>query len=187
MESLERHRGHFYNWYDTQSLRPLLPLYVSSVDSGNLAGHLLILRQGLLALADDTLLGRRFLEGLQDTLAIAVEAAKAVPAAHSRLAELQQELEAAILSPPALLSTLRLHLTQWTTTATEVTAALEAGDTDSETPLLWWANALTRQCRNGLEELLFLAPWLDNAVFSSMAPKSYPISTKSPPCANWQP
>ena len=46
-------RGHFYNWYDTQSLQPLPPLYVSSVDSGNLAGHLLTLRPGLLALPDD--------------------------------------------------------------------------------------------------------------------------------------
>src|SRR4029453_15271152 len=40
-EKLEAHRGHLYNWYDTRSLKPLLPLYVSSVDSGNLAGHLL--------------------------------------------------------------------------------------------------------------------------------------------------
>ena len=52
MEGLERHRGHFYNWYDTQSLKPLPPLYVSTVDSGNLAGHLLTLRPGLLALPD---------------------------------------------------------------------------------------------------------------------------------------
>jgi hypothetical protein len=58
MEALERHRGHFYNWYDTQSLQPLPPLYISSVDSGNLAGHLLTLRQGLLAIPDDRILGR---------------------------------------------------------------------------------------------------------------------------------
>ncbi len=44
MESLERHRGHFYNWYDTQTLLPLAPRYVSTVDSGNLAAHLLTLR-----------------------------------------------------------------------------------------------------------------------------------------------
>lgn len=43
MERLPRHRGHFYNWYDTQSLAILQPAYVSSVDSGNLAGHLLTL------------------------------------------------------------------------------------------------------------------------------------------------
>ncbi|MGK2926697.1 MAG: cyclic beta 1-2 glucan synthetase, partial [Lysobacterales bacterium] len=41
MAGMERHRGHFFNWYDTQTLRPLVPLYISSVDSGNLAGHLL--------------------------------------------------------------------------------------------------------------------------------------------------
>ena len=59
MEALERHRGHFYNWYDTQSLKPLLPLYISTVDSGNLAGHLLTLRPGLLALPDQKILGAR--------------------------------------------------------------------------------------------------------------------------------
>ena len=46
MEAMERHRGHFYNWYDTESLKPLLPIYISTVDSGNLAAHLLTLRQG---------------------------------------------------------------------------------------------------------------------------------------------
>ena len=51
MSAMERHRGHFYNWYDTRSLAPLEPRYISSVDSGNLAGHLLTLRPGLLALA----------------------------------------------------------------------------------------------------------------------------------------
>ena len=50
MQRLERHRGHFYNWYDTRTLEPLLPLYVSSVDSGNLAGHLLTLGPGLVEL-----------------------------------------------------------------------------------------------------------------------------------------
>jgi hypothetical protein len=48
-EQLERYRGHFLNWYDTLSLQPLPPRYVSAVDSGNLAGHLLVLRAGLLA------------------------------------------------------------------------------------------------------------------------------------------
>jgi cyclic beta-1,2-glucan synthetase len=46
--SLERHRGHLYNWYDTQTLHPLPPRYISTVDSGNLAGHLVALKQALL-------------------------------------------------------------------------------------------------------------------------------------------
>ncbi len=41
MALMVRHKGHFFNWYDTQDLRPLDPQYVSSVDSGNLAGHLI--------------------------------------------------------------------------------------------------------------------------------------------------
>jgi cyclic beta-1,2-glucan synthetase len=43
MGKLSRFRGHFYNWYDTSDLRPLDPPYVSTVDSGNLAGHLIAL------------------------------------------------------------------------------------------------------------------------------------------------
>jgi cyclic beta-1,2-glucan synthetase len=52
IESLERHRGHLLNWYDTTTLAPLHPRYVSTVDSGNLAGSLLCLAQGLRALAE---------------------------------------------------------------------------------------------------------------------------------------
>lgn len=43
MQTMERIHGHFYNWYDTQDLRPLAPAYISAVDSGNLAGHLIAL------------------------------------------------------------------------------------------------------------------------------------------------
>ena len=40
LDTLPRHRGHILNWIDTQTLAPLLPAYVSTVDSGNLCGHL---------------------------------------------------------------------------------------------------------------------------------------------------
>ncbi len=45
LHGLRRHRGHFMNWYDTQTAQPLLPMYVSTVDSGNLSGHLLAVAQ----------------------------------------------------------------------------------------------------------------------------------------------
>jgi cyclic beta-1,2-glucan synthetase len=51
LAKLQRHRGHFLNWYDTQTLAPLLPMYVSTVDSGNLSGHLLAVAQACLELA----------------------------------------------------------------------------------------------------------------------------------------
>jgi len=56
MAVLEKYHGHFYNWYDTHSLQPLNPVYVSTVDSGNLGGHLLTLRPGLLELPDQPIL-----------------------------------------------------------------------------------------------------------------------------------
>ena len=46
LDRLERYRGHFLNWYDTQLLDPLEPRYVSTVDSGNLAVCLLALKEG---------------------------------------------------------------------------------------------------------------------------------------------
>lgn len=51
LATLQRHRGHFLNWYDTQSGQALAPLYVSSVDSGNLSGHLLCLAEACLDFA----------------------------------------------------------------------------------------------------------------------------------------
>ncbi|MGK5085509.1 hypothetical protein WDW37_19650, partial [Bdellovibrionota bacterium FG-1] len=48
---LEKKHGHFLNWYDTLTLEPLRPQYISTVDSGNLAGHLITLKQACRELA----------------------------------------------------------------------------------------------------------------------------------------
>jgi cellobiose phosphorylase len=52
LERMRRHRGHFFNWYDLSELRVLEPAYVSTVDSGNLAGHLIAMRQACLAASE---------------------------------------------------------------------------------------------------------------------------------------
>ncbi|MES2638536.1 MAG: glucoamylase family protein [Myxococcota bacterium] len=78
IEKLERHRGHLYNWYETTTLAPLLPRYVSTVDSGNLAGHLLTLQQACLELAEYTPTVPRAFAGIADALAIAREAIAAM-------------------------------------------------------------------------------------------------------------
>ncbi|MEO8011676.1 MAG: glucoamylase family protein, partial [Dokdonella sp.] len=71
LDRLQRFRGHFYNWYDTRTLAPLPPRYVSTVDSGNLSGHLLTLRQGLLALESWSPHDTRMLQGIADTARVA--------------------------------------------------------------------------------------------------------------------
>jgi cyclic beta-1,2-glucan synthetase len=73
MNKMERSRGHFYNWYDTETLAPLQPKYISTVDSGNLAGHLLVLRQGLLALPHQKIISIKLFEGVRDTFRVLVD------------------------------------------------------------------------------------------------------------------
>jgi cellobiose phosphorylase len=154
METLERYRGHFYNWYDTESLKPLRPIYISSVDSGNLAGHLLTLRPGLLALPDQKILGPRWFDGLSDTLSILADAAGVD--APPPLIRLQEELSSALHAPPATLTAARLCLERLAASAAEVVGAVRSGP---ESLLKWWADALALQCRDGLDEMTLLAPW----------------------------
>jgi cyclic beta-1,2-glucan synthetase len=71
---MQKYRGHLYNWYDTQDLRPLDPRYVSSVDSGNLAAHLIALAGAFREWQDDPAPHQGELAGLTDALDLAREA-----------------------------------------------------------------------------------------------------------------
>ena len=83
VESLPRLRGHLYNWYDTTTLAPLPPRYVSAVDSGNLAASLIALKQSCLELAEGPPqpAGR---EGLSDLIRLVQQEVDAIPAAGVR-------------------------------------------------------------------------------------------------------
>jgi cyclic beta-1,2-glucan glucanotransferase len=155
MKALERYRDHFYNWYDTQSLKPLQPTYVSTVDSGNLAGHLLTLRPGLLALPDQKILGLQFFDGLRDTLSALEDATGEAPSA--QLAQFQTYLESDSESRPPTLTEAWLCLDRLATSAEDVLASMKAAP---EGPATWWARALARQCRDALNDLMLLAPWV---------------------------
>jgi len=154
METMERHLGHFYNWYDTQTLKPLPPKYISSVDSGNLGAHLLTLRAGLLALPDHNIVSPRLFEGLSDILGVCMEVAG--EEASDALTGFQNDLALAEASRPTTLPVVRLCLQRLTTSAEELVRSLGESQ-NSEAG--WWASAMARQCRNALDELTFLAPW----------------------------
>ncbi|MCG2761319.1 MAG: cyclic beta 1-2 glucan synthetase, partial [Candidatus Delongbacteria bacterium] len=145
MEGLERYRGHFYNWYDTQSLNILQPHYISSVDSGNLAGHLLTLQAGLLGLIDEPILAKRWLDGISDTfsmLAGNVEIAS--------FAQFSESLKSALSSHPVTLS--------------KVQSCLELLVTGTENGVRDLPEVLVRHCRDTQDELLLLAPWINLSV-----------------------
>ncbi len=75
MGRLPRCHGHFYNWYDTRELRPLDPHYISSVDSGNLAGHLIALANTCHDWCDRPPAAARRQGGIIDAVELAGEAA----------------------------------------------------------------------------------------------------------------
>lgn len=160
MGGLERHRGHFYNWYDTESLKPLEPAYISTVDSGNLAGHLLTLRSGLLALPDQKILGARWIEGLSDTLGILADMAGGTGGdTPTQIAQLQKDLTSALDSRPTKLVTTQRRLARLTASAANLVESLDADPGISESGVKGWAGALARQCQDALDDLTFLAPW----------------------------
>ncbi|HUF31220.1 MAG TPA: glucoamylase family protein, partial [Gemmatimonadaceae bacterium] len=73
LERMRRFRGHFYNWYDLHDLRVLDPAYISTVDSGNLAGHLLAVRQACLGMIEDRVFDRRTWHALDIALGLSSE------------------------------------------------------------------------------------------------------------------
>jgi cyclic beta-1,2-glucan synthetase len=104
---LERFRGHFYNWYDTKHCYALEPKYVSSVDSGNLAGHLIAVAHACEEMIERGHLDRSALAGIEDTAllvhlaaVVAVGDARPGPARHGRLADALDAVMAAVREPP---------------------------------------------------------------------------------------
>jgi len=148
MQKLERYRGHFYNWYDTRTLHPLLPLYISSVDSGNLAGHLLTLGAGLREQAGEKVFSIQVFAGLRDT----VKVLRGLAAENPALATLDAELQIA----PADLRAAYALLEKTTGRAAEIAASM--ANLDQE--LSRWAIVLKRDCEEQLAEMRLLAPWL---------------------------
>jgi cyclic beta-1,2-glucan synthetase len=84
LERLERHRGHFLNWYDTATLAPLYPRYVSTVDSGNLAGAMMAVVQGLVDVIDRPQTRSHRLGGIADTADVLADASSSAGARADR-------------------------------------------------------------------------------------------------------
>ena len=148
MAKLERFRGHFYNWYDTRTLKPIPPHYVSSVDSGNLAGHLLTYGAGLRELSDERILAPRAFAGMRDTVGVL----RTLVGKNAALERLDSELKGAprgLRAAAALLESAAIQVS-------EISASLGGGADPADSLL----RSLELSCREHLGDLLLLAPWL---------------------------
>jgi cyclic beta-1,2-glucan synthetase len=70
LERLQKYEGHLLNWYNLRSLDPLIPRYVSTVDSGNLLASFWTMEHGIEALSDEPILGPVAFRGLADTVRV---------------------------------------------------------------------------------------------------------------------
>jgi len=164
VEKLERYRGHLYNWYDTRTLQPLHPQYVSSVDSGNLAGSLLTLQAGLAEMKHQPVLSANAFQGLQDTLQVLAEQlpTSPVPDLAKKIRMLQETLRALTRegAPQSLTAAVRA-LDEIHRTGGDLVAWLPA-DTDIDGELVYWAQAFDQQSRALRDELERLVPGARN-------------------------
>ena len=160
MSRLERCRGHFYNWYDTRSLETLEPLFVSTVDSGNLAASLLTLRQGCLerlgrpALEWSTLAGLRdHALRLRDALPDSARSAPVMRLLSALLRQLEYRptdlffWESVLTEASHLVRRLADHV-EWECRRLE------------EEEVRYWHGALAARMDRAMEELYAIAPWL---------------------------
>ena len=149
MGRFERFRGHFYNWYETRDLRPLEPRYVSTVDSGNLAGHLIVLGNACREMMERPLDSGEALRGIEDALLLSAEAAsqltddrRSQTVTRTNLDEAIRALATSLAEPqasPAEWAARLRHLGTLADTLVDVarTFAAERGDGDDAAVLVW--------------------------------------------------
>ncbi len=171
LDRLERHRGHFYNWYDTRTLEPLKPQYVSTVDSGNLLGCLVTLKQGLLEKTAEALLGPAVLSGLSDTLQVMRETWHGLGVLSEEVVQTRAELESGLSALEAAAKEAPSDLLAWAkwlthgkeraaALATSIRRLVESGYPQAG-ELELWARRLANRFEKRNAELGELAPWLE--------------------------
>ena len=166
---LEKHRGHLYNWYSLTDRQPLMPRYVSTVDSGNLVAAMIAVRETLLEIRNSTFSAQPALDALEDDLGVL----------HDKLESLLQHKR---MRPPARLQSVLGDISREFRTGSppELSIRRLAGDlsdalnsalleTIDDENIDWtneeirefrsYAGSFTRRSASALNELRELFPW----------------------------
>ena len=171
MNRLEQFRGHFYNWYDTRDLHPLDPKYVSSVDSGNMAGHLLALGNGCREMIEKSPVERSVLSGVEDALWLLREAVARIADTKRTHSVTRKQLSNAIDSVATICDSVPSDPSDWTVRFVELrdrvqtvadiaqTLEQELGDS-SNSEFRFWAEAARACVESHIQDAKILLPWL---------------------------
>jgi cyclic beta-1,2-glucan synthetase len=171
MHALPRHRGHFLNWYDTRALQPLTPQYISSVDSGNLAGHLIALEQACRSLIEKPLYDASSLRGIADAVLLLRHAIATTSDLRRTLTVDVAQLHAALDEVESLLAAQPATASHWDSLWSDLEIAsgtlLDIAQTfaderaeAAESEVLAWASALHADVMSQRKEVRLLPPSL---------------------------
>jgi cyclic beta-1,2-glucan synthetase len=170
LERMEMFRGHFYNWYGTLDLHPLEPKYISSVDSGNLAGNFIVLGNSCREMAQKSATTTAMLTALKDTIAFLREALagtedtrRSQTVTSKQLSNAVDALEVLLQLPPADAmgwASLLLELKEQVRTIDDIAQALaqERGDPQTSEPRAW-AAALRTCVESHARDMELVNPW----------------------------
>src|SRR5450830_1880490 len=183
--SLDRFQGHLYNWYDTRDLHRLDPAYVSSVDSGNLAGHLLALSNACRQMIDQPLPVAAALAGIGDGIALTREAAGAIVDDRRSQTLTRRHLHEALQPPAGADASVPATPEHWAArlddfsahvrTLSDVVATLTAERGEGpEGELVTWAEAARSAVSSHVRDLALLEPHFGVTDFPTIAEMSDP-------------
>lgn len=177
LDRVESYRGHILNWYDTQTLAPLEPRYISTVDSGNLAVALIALKQGSLEFARKPTIGRACFGCLDTTLDLLVAAIRDLPEHDAEALDgietaIRTQVQRSAAAPLCWVGSLtELSLPLWQRLEALVRDTLEAAPAlaeAQETEIMVWLDRYHHDLQAIARDIDTFAPWL-------------PVIAKAPP------
>ena len=188
---LPRLKGHFYNWYDTQNLHILEPPYISTVDSGNLAGHLITLAQASREMLRRPLNFSTALIGLADTHQLLMVALEKITDDRRTHTVTLKELRQKIAAFGELLDKSPTDAEKWSllwrqlkiksdTLVDVVRSFSDERKDEKESELLAWAILLRDDIFSHTQDVDNLTPWIhfsgDLAAFAESEKQNQPTS-----------
>jgi cyclic beta-1,2-glucan synthetase len=176
MSELPRHKGHFFNWYETTGARPLEPKYISSVDNGNLAGHLLAVAQGCAEHLRRPIPTSGFNRGILDTLLLlerSIEIEKDIEKDIEKIdgvvVEKFQKLADELLIPGQLIEDRSAHWTKLRKLSDDLLRALPIAAASAPESFAW-AHALQNDINSSAQDYLDLVSWSNFALLELSEP-----------------
>ena len=175
LSKMDQYRGHLYNWYDTQSLLPLTPRYISTVDSGNLLAGLITLKSCFHNIGQEPIFQWQQFEGLLDCFSVIQEIIDDIPleeekqAAVYQISKISKEISEWRGQPETWICNLRDYIENyWESLEETIIALIEAHadiiDHEIINAIRVWMGRARYQMDNMLADFQYQAPWIVGSI-----------------------